>query len=153
MLFRSVWTTLIGCYDEETDISILRQCREVAKSDTLLIIAATANQNLLAFWNTFARVPALLNEYGDFVVVEYPSYDPATSRSTSRWVYYKREGKDLKYVDEISYSLRIYALHELVRVAKKAGWCFVEALHSFKGPEPFKPVGPLNAVFKPCEEV
>lgn len=94
----------------------------------------------------------VLADYGDFAVVEYPSYDPVTSRATSRWVYYEKVGKDLKYLGELSYSLRVYALHELAEVAKRAGWCFVEAFYSFKERELFKPLGPLNAVFKPCEE-
>ena len=143
-----VWTSVIGYYDEKTDLQVLRQARSLAKEGSLLLILDTANQDWTAFFNTYLRSGDYFIDYGDFAVVEHHEYDPTTSRAKTKWLFYDKAGKDLRFVDEVEYEVRLYALHELVRIAQEAGWKFLEAFKNLKIRSPFVPVGPINAIFK-----
>ena len=143
-----VWTSVIGYYDEETDLQVLRQARSLAKEGSLLLILDTANQDMIAFFNTYLRSGDYFVDYGDFAVVEHHEYDPTKSRAKTKWLFYDKVGRDLRFVDEVEYDVRVYALHELVRLAQEASWELLEAFKSLKHRTPFVPVGPLNAIFK-----
>ena len=61
---------------------------------------------------------------------------------------YRIEGKNLLFVDEISFTLRLYSLHELVELAREAGWELVEVYGDLRQ-SLFKPAfSAINAVFK-----
>lgn len=143
-----VWTTVIGYFDEETEIQILRQCRELATPDALLIIIETASHDYKAFINHFIPEGRSYMETEKYVVLEEAKYHPETSIITSKWTYYKKQGRDLKYIGEIEYPLRVYALHELINMAEKAGWKFLEAFQNIGERTPFRPLSSLNVVFQ-----
>jgi len=131
----NVWTTILGYYTRN-DVKIL-------------FILNTANKDVVTCRHTFMPRPSLFEDYGDFVVVEHPEYDPVTDTLSNKWVFYKKQGKDLIYIDEFSFNLHIYSLHELVEVAREAGWKYVNAYSNLEMLTPFKPsLSSLNVVFQ-----
>ncbi len=146
------WTSVLGYYlDEEVDLDILRKCRYICKKGGYLFILRTANRDLLALLHSLKCIgPHVSREMDDIIVIEYPEFDPITSTTSNRWVFYKKlENKDLKYIDEISFRIRVYSLHELIRIAKQAGWEYVDSYRSIATLEPFTPcLSGFNIVFK-----
>ncbi len=142
-----VWTSVLGYYDEETDLEVLRQARRLTREGGLLLIVDTANQDYTAFAVSFCG-RSFFSDYGDFAMVEVHEYDPKSSRVRTRWTYYEKRGRDLKYVGESGYDVRVYALHELIVLAERAGWRFQEAFRNLGLRTPFRPVGPLNVIFE-----
>ncbi|MCD6488434.1 MAG: class I SAM-dependent methyltransferase [Desulfurococcales archaeon] len=143
------WTTILGYYDEETDRNILRQCRDVVGDKGYLFILNTASRDRIAFISSFIPGPEYFNDLGDMVMVEKPVFDPVKSVLNNKWVFYRKDGKNLVYVDELEFTLRLYSLHEIVSMAKEAGWTFIEAYSSLKTLSPYRPVlGGHNIVFK-----
>ncbi len=138
-----VWTSVLGYYDEETDLEVLRQARRLTRRGGLLLIVDTANQDHTAFAASFCG-RSLFSDFGDFAVVEESEYDPKRSRVKTKWTYYEKRGRDLKYVGEAGYDVRVYALHELVALAERAGWKFQEAFRNLELRTQFRPVGPLK---------
>lgn len=147
------WGTIIGYYDEETDIKILSLCKKHVKSNGKLLITRLANRDTTALIYSFFGGKCSYISYDDnIVVVEEVEFNPITSRMSSKWIYYVRKGRDLMYMDELKYSIRLYSLHELVEIASKAGWTLekvytgIDRLEEVRRPA-LTPV--LHYVFKP----
>ena len=142
------WTSVIGYFDEETDLSILRQARSLARPGSILLVVDTANRDRAVLNSLLLRRITFLSEYGDLVVAESPEFDPETSRMRSRWTFYERRGRDLIFLGEAGYDVRVYSLHELISLAGEAGWSFVGAYESLGDRKKFSPIGPINAAFR-----
>lgn len=147
----SFWTTLLGYYiDEDIDIDILSRCRKIAREGGYLFILNTANRDYIALLSSLGCSGPFISEYGKLVVVDAPQFDPKTSVTTSRWIFYeKRENGDLKYIDEVEIQLRFYSLHEVVGLAEKGGWKYIESYRDLQTFRHFTPsLSPLNLVFE-----
>ncbi len=145
-----VWSTVIGYYDREDDVEILRQALELSHGETLLIIADTASKDFISFLSNFVGNAKWFVDYDDYAVVESPLFNPVTGELITKQVFYAKKGRNLEYVGEANFKIKLYSLDELVSMAREAGWCLVEALKSFASEEPYVTLGAINAVFKPC---
>ena len=145
-----VWSTVLGYYDMKTDKEILRQALELAHRDTLLIVADTASKDFISFLSNFVGGFTWFTEYDDYVVVEHPIYNPVTGELLTKQTFYKKKNRDLIFLGEAYFKIRLYTLDELVSIAKEAGWCLIEALKSFASGETYRTLGALNVVMKPC---
>ncbi len=149
------WTTLLGYYDEESDLIMLREARKLVSDRGMLAILNTISRDVIA--RRQAECGSLINLKdlgGDMVLVDHPKFDPASSRLTTKWVFYRKDGRDLIYVDEAILDFRVYDLHELVNLGRRSGWRFVAAyndLDSFLDYIPGK--SPLNVLFSPSASI
>jgi SAM-dependent methyltransferase len=146
------WSTILGYYiDESIDADILRRIRRITRSNGYLLVLNTVSYDL-----TVLRVGLLgtsisyFNEVDkDLVYVEIVKFDPVKSMVNSTWTFYKRVNRDFIYLDEISFKLRVYALHEIIRLAEENGWEFVNAYRDITTLTPYRPLlSGLNVVFK-----
>jgi len=147
-----VWSTVIGYYDEDTDLSVLKQAAEVADDDALLIVADTVSRDYVALVSSLVGKARWFVDYGDYVVVEEPLYNPVTARLHVKQTFYRKQGKNLIFEGGTHFSIRLYSLNELVALAKKAGWCLHEALKCFGTGNPYTPLSSLNVVFRRCRK-
>ena len=146
-----IWTTLLGYYDEETDLELLRGIRRVVKEGGALAILNTISRDSVGRRAGECGYPTVVQDLGDWVVMESPSFDPVRSRLFNRWSYYRKEGRDLLFEDEFSFDLRVYSLNELVETASRAGWRLIAAYHDLKDFSEFVPgKSPLNVLFTPA---
>ncbi len=143
-----IYTTVIGYYDRKTDVKILKECAELSKEGSLLLILDTSSHDLMAFRQTYFGGMTYYDEVDDLVIIEMPTYDPKTSKASSKWIYFQKRGKDLIYLDEACFEARLYSLHELIEIAEEAGWAFVEAYGDLVNAMPFRPIGRLNVIFE-----
>jgi len=144
------WSTILGYYvDESVDERILRNIWNVTRDGGHLLILNTVNYDTLATRTGLAPVDSIMSDIGeDYVLVEKPRFDPAKSIIESTWIFYRRKGKNLVYVDEISFTLRVYTLHEIIKIAEKAEWKFQEAYRDLITLKPYKPMlSAFNIVF------
>ncbi|MGQ4895068.1 MAG: class I SAM-dependent methyltransferase [Candidatus Njordarchaeia archaeon] len=138
----NVWTS-IGFYDEKTDEEIFRKVARISKENAILIIASTASRDYIL--KNF--VPITITEWSDdLIMIDEHKFDAFTSRLKSRWRFYKKKGKNLIFIDEIELNLRLYSIHELYELLKRAGWQIIKAYKSIVTLEPFDPTGPINIV-------
>jgi len=138
----NVWTS-IGFYDEKTDEEIFRKVASISRENAILIIASTASRDHIL--KNF--VPTTITEWGDdFIMIDEHKFDAFTSRLESKWCFYKKKGKNLIFIDEIELNLRLYSIHELYKLLKRAGWQIIKAYKSIVTLEPFDPTGPINIV-------
>ncbi len=145
-----VWTTVIGYYDRDTDVEILREAAELSHERTRLMVLDTASKDFISFLSNFVGGASWFTDYGDVVVVETPRFNPATGEALSTQVFYRKRGRDLIYMGEARFRVRLYTLDELVDVAKRAGWCLSEAFSRLSTEEPYRTLGAINAVFRRC---
>ncbi len=145
------WTTLLGyCLDKKYDRELFEKIYKIVKTNGLLLVLNTANRDLLVarLAHTGSRTSYVL-DLGDILVIESTDYDPVSSTSSSRWAFYKKRNKDLEYIDEIAFKLRIYGVDEVVELAEYSGWKLVGVYHDISRGEPYWPGrSPLNIVFK-----
>jgi len=141
------WSTLLGYRTRRDDLELLRRTARIVRPGGLLVIANTVSRDLVL---QRSRCPKpYVSEFGDIIVAEYPEFDPIRSTLKNRWVFYRRSGRNLLYIDEFSFTLRVYTLTELVEMAESVGWRLEGAYHSLETLEPPRPEGsPINAVFK-----
>jgi hypothetical protein len=130
---------LIGYYDEEADMRIFAQVREVSRRGGILIID-TINRDFLI--SQF--VPCAFTDVSDdMAILERRELDLSASRVKSTWTYYRKEKLDLKHLATVSLSVRLYSLHELANILRKAGWDVVKTYGDIWREEtllePFKP--------------
>ncbi len=149
-VFLFVWTTVLGYYDEETDQRILKQLANLAHENSLLIVADTASKDFISFLSNFVGGYTWFVDYGEHVVVERPMFNPATGTMITKQIFYRKSGKDLLYLGEATFQIKLYSLDELVSLARSCGWCLQEAFRSFISREPYRTLGAINAVFKIC---
>ncbi len=146
-----VWTSVLGYYSRDTDLEVLRAARKAVKEGGLLVIANTANRDRAVALRalTGGTDTPYVSEAGRYVLIEYPRFDPTSSTITSKWEFYVRRGRDLIYVDEVEFTLRLYTLSELVEMAKEAGWKYEIAYHDLETFKSYIPgLSPFNVVFK-----
>ncbi len=144
-----VWTSVIGYGTREDDVSILRECRKVSREGSYLFILEHANRDRATLVQSLMRNVIVLSELGNGVAVsEQPVFDVKTSTIKNTWRFYRIEGKNLVFVDEVSFTLRLYSLHELIELAREAGWYFIHVFGDLNQ-GPFRsPFSSINAVFR-----
>ncbi|TFH16367.1 class I SAM-dependent methyltransferase [Candidatus Bathyarchaeota archaeon] len=113
----NMWTSM-GYWDEETDMSILRQCLGLTKPGGVFIMH-TANRDCLI--RRFQARDFEIRE-DDTVVLMERSLDLETSRMVNFWSYYRKEGEDLRFLNRMEINHRIYSLHELKEQFQASGW-------------------------------
>ncbi len=145
-----VWTTVLGYYDRDTDVEILREAAKLSHSKTLLMVLDTASKDFISFLSNFVGGASWFTDYDDVVVVEAPRYNPATGEVLSTQIFYRKRGRDLVFLGEAKFRVKLYTLDELVETAKRAGWCLQEAFSRLSTEEPYRTLGAINAVFKQC---
>lgn len=145
------WTSIIGyALSKECDKLALRNIAKHVRPGGLLVVANTASYDNVGLGQGICSSSASLSMAGDeLVVVEEHRFDPVESVVTNKWTFYRLDGKDLCYLDEVEFRLRIYTLRELVTLARRADWELVEAVDDPVKATPYKPCGsPFNLVFR-----
>ncbi len=121
--------TSFGFYDDKTDVRVLKQCRELVCKKGLFLMD-TINRDGLA--KNFQ--PQGLQRLDDIVFLEERVLNQERGRMNTRWTIL-REIKKGRYEQRAVIDLdhRVYALHELIDIFKKAGWKYREAYGSLTG--------------------
>jgi ubiquinone/menaquinone biosynthesis C-methylase UbiE len=144
-----VWSTMIG-YGPSTacDRRLFEALARVVKPQGLLVVANTLSYDSLVNWYRCRSGPVLTVLRG-YAVAEDMEFDPAAQQLTSRWTIYRVKGRDLVYVGEARFRLRVYTLRELVELAGEAGWSLEAAYHDPGRELPYRPgESRFNLVFR-----
>lgn len=139
----NAWTS-VGYFSQRDDLKIFKQARELSKETALLFITETMHSEFISL--KFA--PTSYGEAGDIVLLESREYDQMTSQMKTTWTFYKKHGKDLKFVERVEYEIHIYSLSELSSLLRKAGWEPVASYGSLSTLQPMSPLTGLNLVAK-----
>jgi 2-polyprenyl-3-methyl-5-hydroxy-6-metoxy-1,4-benzoquinol methylase len=139
----SIWTS-IGFYGKRTDKKILQSISKLLKKKGIVMILSTMSREFLL--QHFC--PTAHEEIGNLFVMHKHQFDPFHSTINNKWIFYKKRGKNLTYIDEIAFNFRIYSRHEMVEMAESAGLTFVEAYDSLRTLRPTKSDSHINMVFK-----
>ena len=123
----SMWTSM-GYWDEETDLSILSQCLSLTKPDGFFIIHTASRDGLI---KRFQPRDFMFDETGMLLMMER-NLDLETSRMENQWSYYRRDGEDLRFLNRVEITHRVYSLHELRKQFMEAGWEYVDAYAGFE---------------------
>ncbi len=145
------WTTIIGYYcDREIDKKILKNIWYIVKPGGYLLLLNHSSLESLAIIHSLYRSVQFISDIdNEYVLVEKPEYIPEEAVIKNTWVFYRKKGRDLVYVDEISFTLRIYAFHEIVELAREAGWSLYAAYRDLITLAPYRPsTRGFNIVFK-----
>jgi len=109
-------------YDEETDRSILSQSLELTRPGGVFVLETLSRDGLIRnFW------PAGVMKYPGFLLIEERKFDLATSRNRSVWRFFLQEGEIWREKGPVDLDIRVYALHELIRLFEGAGWKYCAA--------------------------
>jgi 2-polyprenyl-3-methyl-5-hydroxy-6-metoxy-1,4-benzoquinol methylase len=118
----SIYTS-IGYHDRRTDERIFRQAAGLLKKKGLFLILNTMSRE----WLINHYCTQLYEDAGRYIILHKGNFDRYHSHNSEKWIFFKKAGKDLQYVDELPLRLRIYGVHELVDMAEKAGLKFITA--------------------------
>ena len=72
--------------------------------------------------------------------VSVSDFDPARSVLTVTRRYYRKSDRNLLFLDEITFKIRAYTLHELVGMAEESGWQYIKAYKDIDTLEPYTPI-------------
>ncbi len=123
--------TSLGYYDEETDRSILQQCRELTRTGGIFIVET-------GFRDSIARnfQPHGVIRSGSLLLLHEREFRLETSRMEALWTFLEKKGPNYRLRAEISVSLRFYGLHELISLLNQAGWQYRVSYRDFELREP-----------------
>lgn len=144
------WSSVIGYYDEKTDLEILRKCHLVTKGNGKLFILNHANRDYIVYHISLRGKLESLLETDNYVVIEVSRLNVYNSRFISTLKFYRRDKEELIFVDELVTSQRGYSLHELVSLGRMANWYVEKAYGNLATLEEFaRPHfhGSINVVF------
>ncbi len=139
----NAWTS-IGFYEEEDDLSIFRQARELSREEAILFVVETMHSEYLSI--KFA--PTSYTELDHILMLENREYDPITSQATTSWIFYNRRGQDLEFIDKVDITHHVYSLSELSSLLRKAGWETVASYGNLATLQPMSPLTYMNIVAK-----
>ncbi|MEM2261367.1 MAG: class I SAM-dependent methyltransferase [Ignisphaera sp.] len=145
-----VWSSVIGYYDEDTDIKVLTNARKIVGENGVLIIVDSINRDYMLMLHNIVGETTWFYDYHFYVVVERSLFNPVTSEVMIKHSFYRKDGKNLIFLDEAHFKMRIYSLNELVYIAKKAGWCLYRVLRDVAGEIGYSFTKPLNIIFSTC---
>lgn len=145
-----VWSSIIGYYDDETDLKVLLQTRSVAKDNSVLLFIDFVNKDHMMMEFMISGSKTYVYDCGNYVVLENTLFNPITSEALIKQVFYRKEDRNLIYLDETYFKMKVYSLNEIVQLAKRGGWCLSKVLKEVGGEPGYNPLGPLNLVFTPC---
>jgi len=137
----SAWTS-VGYFSQEDDLSIFRQARELSREGAILFVAETMHTEYLSLKFT----PTGFTELDNIVMLENRKYNPITAHDNTSWIFYKRQGENLEFVDRVDLDHHVYSPSELASLLKKAGWEPVALYGSLVTLQPFTPMTSLNIV-------
>lgn len=139
----NAWTS-IGFCEEEEDLSIFKQARELSREGAILFVAETMHTEYLSL--KFA--PTSYTELDHIVMLENSKYDPIISQISTSWVFYNKRGEDLQFIDKVDITLHVYSLSELSSLLLKAGWETVASYGNLATLQPMSPLTHMNIVAK-----
>lgn len=140
----SIWTS-IGYYDKATDQRIFKMVARRLRKGGLFLVLNTMSQEYLL--NHYCR--HMYDETDRYILLHKGNeFDRFHSTNKETWVFYEKRGADLKFVDELELSLRIYSSAEIVEMAEAAGMRFVEAFDNIRDLAPARPDSTINMAFK-----
>jgi SAM-dependent methyltransferase len=139
----NAWTS-IGFCEEEEDLSIFKQARELSREGAILFVAETTHTEYLSL--KFA--PNSYSELDHIVLLENRKYDPIKSQISTSWIFYNRRGQDLQFIDKVDIALHVYSLSELSSLLMKAGWETVASYGNLATLQPMNPLTHMNIVAK-----
>ena len=139
----NAWTS-VGFYPEKDDLSVFKQARQLAREGAILFIAETAHTEYFSLKAT----PTSYSELDDIVMLENRKYDPITARMNSLWMFYKRRGQNLEFIDKVEITHHVYSLSELCSLLRKAGWETVATYGNLSTQQPMSPLTSMNVVAK-----
>ncbi len=113
--------TSIGYWEDETDLSILRQLHDLARPEGVLVLDTINRDYVLRHFE-----PTSVEEFGDVAYTERRALELETSRIRSQWTFYRKRGEDLEHALSVDVSQRIYSPHELHELLRRSGWRKVE---------------------------
>lgn len=119
--------TSIGYYDEETDIYIFKQLLALTAPNGILVIDTVNRDWLIRHF----QARDIVDIDDELVLVEERKLNLENSRMENVWKYYKRQGKDLKFLETFEINLRVYSLHELKRMLESVGWIYQTCYGNF----------------------
>jgi hypothetical protein len=129
---------------ETDDLGIFRQARELSRKDAILFIAQTMHTEYLPI----KFVPTSYTEIDNIVMLEDRRYDPITARSAAAWIFYKKRGKNLEFIERIELENHIYSLSKISALLKKAGWETIATYGNLATLQPMSPLTSMNIVAK-----
>ena len=137
----SAWTS-IGYNTVDDDRSVFGQARQLSHDGSVFFIIDTVHEGRALLEGSSSS----FTEIDDLVMLEKKSYEPISSRLDNKWTFYKRRDKDLVFVDELDYRIRVYGLPELSDMLCKAGWCVDACYGSIISKTPFGPSTGMNLI-------
>ena len=111
----------LGYYNEEDDMDILFSIKSVTRGIAVLNLD---NRDYVIF-----NMPEIRYSYvPPYMVVDTSRFEPTTSRVEVIRKYLDSKGNE---VGSLEYSQRYYSLHEVVKMAKRAGFKVVDVLSGY----------------------
>jgi len=123
----------LGYGTEEEDLAVLATLREAVRPGGAVVVETNHRDAIVGRLGPGGGFGSRLAD--GTLMVEEVRLDPATGRAESVWAWWGPRGHGEKRS-----SLRVYAIHELIRLVERAGLAFV-SLHAGCSPEPYRPGG------------
>ena len=127
--FISMFTS-IGYYGRDGDLSLFRQLRRLAAAGALLVVL-TANRD----WLVRNFEPEGLDKTEAIRVLQNRTLDLEASVMHNDWSFFEGANESLRLLLRLQMEHRIYGMHDLVELVHEAGWRYLAAFGSDRGPD------------------
>jgi len=118
----------IGYSGMSNDIIMLRELHKVAGRKCVLIIESENRD-----WRLRNFESNVIREFDKMVINQKWNFNLESSESESLSLFYEKvnsEGNDLRLLLKLNTSMRIYSLHELIKLLEDCGWRYSRSYNS-----------------------
>ncbi len=125
--------TSIGYWSKAEDIAFFRSLRRLVKKNGFFIIYKLKNG---AIKNPIKKKDIVYFATEDMLIHERPIFNPKARRFKNTWKFYKRAGKNYRFIGESKFDVKLYLPGELKKMLSSAGWKVVGMFEDLENMRP-----------------
>jgi len=139
----NAWTS-VGYFSKDDDINMFKQARQLSRKGAILFIAETMHTEYLSI----KFFPHSYSEIDNMIMLEEREYDPTKAHVHTSWIFYRKHGKNLEFIDKVEIEHHVYSPSELSSLLWEAGWETLSFYGELATLAPLSPLTHLNIVAK-----
>ena len=142
------WFSSFGYFDDKDNLKVLRNISNHLRTNGIFILEALYRENLPRAFERGNKIIRVIEISDRLIEISEREFFPNDGIVKFNNVIYRKEGNDLKFVDKLEVSLKVYSIDELENMAREANMELLFVFESLTFEKPSSRTDRITAVFR-----